>query len=128
MGFTSLGPLYCKSLLSYCIEKINWCLHFIYLVFSLSLSPYVCSLFANMYALTYILHVLTTYHESRTHMMHRVFGFGLNRDPLPHLSLHMVVMFILTRAISIIKKDFYYFYFYLGTFKPFFFWLRKRYF
>ena len=108
MGFTSLGPLYCKSLLSYCIEKINWCLHFIYLVLSLSLSlslsPYVCSLFANMHALTYILHVLTTYHESRTHMMHRVFGFGLNRDPLPHLSLHMVVMFILTRAISIIKK------------------------
>ena len=95
MGFTSLGPLYCKSLLSYCIEKINWCLHFIYLVFSLSLSlsPYVCSLFANIHALTYILHVLTTYHESRTHMMHCVFGFGLNRDPLPHPSLHMVVVY-----------------------------------
>ena len=109
MGFTPLGPLYCKSLLSYCIEKINWCLHlFIWcslsLSLSLSLSPYVCSLFANMHALTYILHILTTYHESRTHMMHCVFGFGLNRDPLPHLSLHMVVMFILTRAL--LKKIF----------------------
>ena len=54
-------------------------------------------------------------------MMYRVFGFGLNWDPLPHLSPHMVVMFILTNAISIVKKDFFYFLFFLFRyFKTFF--------